>query len=75
MNRYSNDYGVEFQSATNRRPLTRQEAARVIATPLPKRTTARLRPAERHAMAARTVAVALVVVTAWVAAWIVAFAW
>lgn len=68
MNRYSNDYGIEFQSPKNRRPLTRAQAARVIAAPLPKRATG-------HAKAiALPLAIGLVVLALWALAFLIAFA-
>ncbi len=46
---------------TNRRPLARQEAARVVAAPFPKRTTAQMRAIARHRAGDRaTLAVATV---------------
>lgn len=69
MKRYSQDYGLAMfrfrtPSPTNRRPLTRAEAARVIAEPLPKRATG-------HGKAIAGYAIA---VGAWVVAWLVAWA-
>lgn len=76
MHKYNDDYGLGFHAShSEARRLRRAEALATLAAPLPKRTSGHLKPAERHAMAARTVAVALVVVAAWVTAWVVAFAW
>lgn len=70
MKRYSQDYGLAmFRFRTprraKRRPLTRQEAARVVCAPMPKRTTGHGWPIAGYAIA----------VGAWVVAWLVAWAW
>ena len=65
---YSHDYGLSFHSPTNRRPLTRGEAARVLAAPLPKRATRQMREI------VRPLAIGLVVLALWALAFIVAFA-
>ncbi len=58
---------------TNRRPLRRDEAARVVAAPLPKRTSGHLRPIASHAGGEIAVALALAcVVMAWLIGWLVA---
>lgn len=68
MNRYSKDYGLGFQSPTNRQRLTRAQAARVIATPLPKRTQG-----DRWSIV-RPLAIGIVIAIAWALAFVVAFA-
>jgi hypothetical protein len=55
---------LKFQSPTSRRPLTRAEAARVIAAPLPKRTQG-----DRCSIAGPLAAGALIAV-AYALAWI-----
>ncbi len=57
---------IGFHSPTNRRPLTRQEAARVLAAPLPKSTSGRLRPI------AMPLAVGGAIAAIWIAGTIVA---
>jgi hypothetical protein len=73
---------VKFHSHTNRRPLSRAQAARVVAAPMPNRTSERLRAIARHRRADRLRPGCMVhalcwltVLGAWALAWIVAFAW
>lgn len=65
MRRYRHDYGCEFQSARKRPPLTRAEAARVIAAPLPKRASNLGKPIAGHLASGRVFDAALVAV--WIA--------
>lgn len=64
MKRYADDYGREFHCHTNRRPLTRQEAARVIATPLPKRASGHRWPIAGWLASGRGFDIALAIVWA-----------
>ncbi len=58
---------------TNRRPLTRAEAARVVAAPLPNRTSERRSSIAGHASGEIAIALALAcVVMAWLIGWLVA---
>lgn len=68
MAKYSNDYGLGFQSASQARMARRAEAARVVCQPIQKRTGG-----PRCAIV-RPLAVTVAVLTAWAIAWLVAFA-
>jgi hypothetical protein len=60
--------GKKFHSPTNRRPLTRQEAARVVAAPFPKRASE-----ARYSIAGPLAAGAMIVV-AYALVWVWAIA-
>lgn len=76
MRSYNDDYGLGFHAAhSEARRLRRAEALATLAAPLPERTSGHRKPIDGAMAGVRLVAVALVIVTAWVAAWVVAFAW
>lgn len=85
MNRYSRDYGVGWsgtafalrsKSPTARQPLTRQEAARVVAEPFAERASDAPRAIAKpiRADAWLPVWVWLAIMACWAMAWVVAFA-
>ena len=57
--------GKKFHSPTNRRPLSRAEAARVIAEPMPKRTSDARRSIAGPLAAGAMIAVAYALAWVW----------
>lgn len=67
-------FALRSKSPTNRRPLAKAEAARVVAEPFAERASGRGKPKAIRAEAWLPVWVWIAIMMAWAAAWVIAFA-